>query len=197
MRTPLWLKVLGGATLIVAVFVGYFAAVIWLTKYPNGPGEFGDTFGGLNALVAALAFSAIVFTIYQQKVSIGKQQESIDQQRESINLQSEELKLNTKELAASANALNEQVRLMRLSARLAALPQLIADTAQTVKSSLGIERGPHFPDHPSLELVQETIRKAGGVVNTPEYMAALPYLEKLEKQVTELDDLYNQIKGEE
>jgi hypothetical protein len=74
-------------------------------------GQFGDMFGALNAFFSALAFTALIFTVFLQ----------INQTRE----QQQELKRAEELQRQSAEALRQQAEANELSAKLAALNSLI------------------------------------------------------------------------
>lgn len=99
---------------VVSGLVVYFRLGTWADR-----GNFGDTFGAVNALFAGLAFSGMIFTILLQ--------------RRELALQREELKLTRMELQRSAEAqeksqhtLSLQVQEQRFSARLAAATSLVS-----------------------------------------------------------------------
>lgn len=99
---------------VVSGLVVYFRLSTWADR-----GNFGDTFGAVNALFAGLAFAGMIFTILLQ--------------RRELALQREELKLTRMELQRSAeaqeksqHALSLQVQEQRFSARLAAATSLVS-----------------------------------------------------------------------
>jgi hypothetical protein len=67
-------------------------------------GQFGDLFGGINALFTGLAFAGVVYTIFLQRHDLRTQNEELRATREAQIQQ-------VKELEAAQRAQNQQVRL--------------------------------------------------------------------------------------
>ena len=78
----------------------------WETK-----GQFGDTFGTINALFSGLAFAGVIVTILLQ--------------REDLQLTQKELKRSTQAQEESANALKEQIKSMRYASMLEGYSSLL------------------------------------------------------------------------
>jgi uncharacterized membrane protein len=83
---------LASAALVVAVLPG------WTER-----GQFGDTFGAVNALFSGLAFAGLYWALRLQR-------EQLELQRTELSLQREELKLQRQEMAASREELANQVK---------------------------------------------------------------------------------------
>ena len=78
------------AVVLVFLFqVGYAIAVFYRFPAMETRGQFGNLFGGLNALFTGLAFAGLIYTILLQ--------------RDELKLQRDELQLTRKELHDSAN----------------------------------------------------------------------------------------------
>ena len=99
----LWVFV-GVAVVVIAAWFGYWEWIISCFEEWESRGQFGDMFGGLNALFSGLAFAGVICTIL---------------------LQSNELALQREEMARFANAqeksekaLSAQVDSMKVAARL-------------------------------------------------------------------------------
>ena len=73
-------------------------------------GTFGDTFGMVNALISAVAFGGVLYTIHLQ--------------RKELALQREEVRAARREASRSADALNKQVLLSAQSARISGLSDM-------------------------------------------------------------------------
>ncbi len=89
----------------VVVLLLWLAALFLIPSFIEDPelrGQFGDSFGAVNALFSGLALAGIVLTLIMQ--------------RQELALQREELKLTREEMKRSSDALNSQVDLMVLSA---------------------------------------------------------------------------------
>jgi hypothetical protein len=74
-------------------------------------GQFGDMFGGINALFTGLAFAGVIYTIVLQ--------------RRELELQREDLSMTRVELHTSAEAQKDQVSQLEQAARLSALTALL------------------------------------------------------------------------
>src|SRR5215211_2246931 len=74
-------------------------------------GQFGDLFGGVNALFTGLAFAGVIYTILLQ--------------RWDLEVQREELRLNTAELRRSAEAQTQQESRLKEAAELSAKATLV------------------------------------------------------------------------
>lgn len=72
---------------IIVIWVGYLVLTGFALKW-DFDGEFGDTFGALNALFSGLAMGGVIVAIYMQQ--------------QELALQRKELELTRKELTRSA-----------------------------------------------------------------------------------------------
>lgn len=125
-----------GSRRVVAVFAGLFVLTVaaWLATptivsrwaasagFTGGGtvGVFADQFAVVGCLFAALAFLALVYSLYQQG-------QELRLQREELHLQRLELRRSVAEMAKSADAQTAQVRINTLAAMLASLPLLIEE----------------------------------------------------------------------
>lgn len=91
-------------------------------------GQFGDIFGGINALFTGLAFAGVIYTVLLQRRELG--------------LQRDELRLTRDELARSATAQTEQVVQLKESARLAALTALLNVNSANLQPLRELQREP-------------------------------------------------------
>ena len=80
----------GVAFTVIASWCASWVGVTQLVGKPSGPGEFGDSFGAVNALFSGLALAGVIVTLLMQ--------------RRELSLQREELTLTRKELARAAEA---------------------------------------------------------------------------------------------
>lgn len=76
--------VIAVATIVLMVVWSLWAAQDWVLSQlfndvpkMDGRGQWGDTFGALNALFSAFAFIAVLFTLMQQRNDLARQQEQI------------------------------------------------------------------------------------------------------------------------
>lgn len=81
-------------------------------------GQFGDSFGAINALFSGLAFAGVIFTILLQRNELALQRQELEDTRA-------ELKRSAEAQEKSQAALTQQVAGQRVSARLAALTALV------------------------------------------------------------------------
>jgi hypothetical protein len=72
-------------------------------------GTFGDSFGFINAMLSALAFCGVLYTVVLQQ--------------KELAIQREEIRLSRMEASRSADALNKQVNLSRQAAKIAGLSE--------------------------------------------------------------------------
>jgi hypothetical protein len=156
-------------------------------------GQFGDIFGGVNALFTGLAFAGVIYTILLQ--------------RRELELQREELRLNRAELSRSARAQMEQVSRLEEAADLSAMTTLLdvygallqplwEDTAE-IRSHIGSYKSqleaPHLPDHnreqlnSALETLYERLkdREAGWTDTLRKRQELIEKLEVLVEQRTQ------------
>ena len=80
-----------------------YLSIIWLSNWPlkEDKGEFGDTFGALNALFAGLAFAGVIYAILLQ-------QRELKLQREELELQRKELEETRAEIRGQKETLQKQ-----------------------------------------------------------------------------------------
>ncbi len=86
-RIPRWCWVTFG--IIILVFLGYLALVVFIIEFKNFPkisdqGQFGDSFGVVNALFTAFAFWGVIVTLALQRQEIALQQDELRGQRQSL-----------------------------------------------------------------------------------------------------------------
>ena len=87
---------------VIILWVVYLS-IIWISNWPleNNKGEFGDTFGALNALFAGLAFAGVIYAILLQ-------QRELKLQREELELQRKELEDTRVEIRGQKETLQKQ-----------------------------------------------------------------------------------------
>ncbi|MBP7670663.1 hypothetical protein KA119_00005 [Candidatus Gracilibacteria bacterium] len=91
---------------VIILWITYPTILPYLSKTISleENGQYGDMFGGLNALFSGLAFGGLIYTIYLQT--------------KELELQRTEIKLQREELAKSAKALSEQAAVMKEQQRM-------------------------------------------------------------------------------
>jgi hypothetical protein len=83
-------KLLVGASVL---YVIYGVLVIAIGDTWEHRGQFGDLFGGINALFTAFAFGGLIYTAFLQRKELGYQREELKQTREELAGQREQLRL--------------------------------------------------------------------------------------------------------
>jgi hypothetical protein len=107
--------IFGGVILFLVLYL--ILVFSWLGKMETR-GQFGDLFGGLNALFTGLAFAGVICTILFQS-------NELKLQREELKLQRDELGLTRNELHRAADAQSEQVERLQEAAELSAISTLV------------------------------------------------------------------------
>ena len=74
------------AVIVVCIGYGY---IIWSTDWTsnNKIGNFGESFGAIDALFAGLAFAVLIYTILLQKAELQLQRKELQEQRETLQKQ--------------------------------------------------------------------------------------------------------------
>jgi|SRR3989338_3260167 len=103
---------------VALVFLVYFFAVRFFLPGWSESGQFGDTFGGLNALFSSLAFLGVVYAIFLQR-------EELSLQRKELQLTREELKRTAEAQEKSERALSKQAASLRVTAKLNGLSAIL------------------------------------------------------------------------
>lgn len=91
--------------LAFVVWVIYQLILISISK-PTDPGRYGDMFGSLNALFAALAFVGLIYAIFLQH-------KELSLQREELRLAREELTQQTRVISAQLEAMQQSLEFER------------------------------------------------------------------------------------
>jgi hypothetical protein len=110
-KSPRGLWLFAAVCCVVLVQVVYGILVFRWFPQMDGRGQFGDLFGGVNALFTGLAFAGVIYTILLQ--------------RWDLEVQREELRLNTAELRRSAEAQTQQESRLKEAAELSAKATLV------------------------------------------------------------------------
>lgn len=117
---------IGVAVVWLIALVGlYFLLPSWSVR-----GQFGDTFGAVNALFSGLAFSGLFW-------SLRVQQEQLELQRAELKLQREELALTRDELAKQATAQADHAETAIRTAKINGLGALFQGYAQFLGQGKG------------------------------------------------------------
>lgn len=111
----------------IAVTLAYpsFITYVYDLNSPEQRSEFGDQFGGLNALTSALAFGALIYTIILQRRDLANQ-------REDLELQREDMRASREELSKQAQAQREYVEATLLAAQISGTGQALASRLQAI-----------------------------------------------------------------
>lgn len=84
---PLWLTF----SVIIFFWGMSIIALCWLFPNIGVRGQFGDSFGAINALFAGLAFAGVIFAIILQKKELELQRQELKETRDEIRGQKEQL----------------------------------------------------------------------------------------------------------
>ena len=99
------------ALAVFFVVIVYFAISYWLIPNVESRGQFGDSFGAVNALFSGLAFAGLISALYLQ--------------RTELQLQRDELRLTRDELSAQSAAQKEHANTARDAAAITALAVIL------------------------------------------------------------------------
>lgn len=103
---------------ILAIFVLYFLLVSINHPTMESRGQFGDMFGGLNALFSGLAFLGLVYTIWLQRTELSLQREELELTRQELKRAAVAQEESQKELSKQAASLKVTAKLNGLSSLL-------------------------------------------------------------------------------
>ena len=94
---------------VIAVYIGYWY-VIWISGWFSEleKGEFGDTFGALNALFAGLAFAGVIYAILLQQKELALQRKELALQRKELEDTRVEIRGQKEQLQAQNQTLQKQ-----------------------------------------------------------------------------------------
>ena len=112
-----WAERLGPANVFASVAALWliWAGLSWLFGSLETRGQFGDSFGGLNALFSGLAFAGVIYAVLLQ--------------RRELQLQREELRLTREELRRGAEAQAQQAEMQRSAAMISAIAATVTHGA--------------------------------------------------------------------
>lgn len=106
-------KIFFAIPLVILVLLIFFGLPIILAKYCginlDTLGTYGDFFGSFNALVSALAFGGLIYTIILQRKDLKLQREELKLTREEMQRQAEAQEKAAKEQERHALLLEEQL----------------------------------------------------------------------------------------
>lgn len=111
-------KIILSISVVILVFSVYFFVVRQLLPEWAVSGQFGDMFGGLNALFSGLAFLGVIYAIFLQREELGLQ-------RKELELTREELKRTAEAQEKSEKALSKQAASLKVTAKLNGLSAIL------------------------------------------------------------------------
>lgn len=137
----------------VIVFVIWACSIFVVYHFvtdSNDRGNFGDSFGGINALFSGLAFAGIIYTILLQKKELTLQRQELIDTRV-------ELRRSADAQEKSEQAFKKQIEVMNLSARLNALNCAVEyyNSKATAKLAKGNKLGASIYDSQASNLLKE------------------------------------------
>ncbi len=84
-KTNFWIWIFVAILTVFLIYLGYWKLnEIWF-PIPESAAEFGDSFGGINALFSALAFAFLIVTALMQKKELQYQREELIQTRKELS----------------------------------------------------------------------------------------------------------------
>lgn len=96
----------------------YYFGVNQLHQEMEVRGQFGDMFGGLNAIFSGLAFLGVIYAILLQRSELELQREELKLTRKELTRTAEAQELSQRELSKQAASLKATAKLNGLSALL-------------------------------------------------------------------------------
>jgi uncharacterized membrane protein YedE/YeeE len=150
------MKRLGLVFVLISGFVLYFLAVS--AYYPDMPtrGQFGDAFGGINALFSGLAFLGIIYAIILQREELGLQRKELELTRTELKRTAGAQERSEKALSRQAESLKVTAKLNGLSARLQHYNTLIE---LTNSAKYGVNTAEFNTHKREADLIIEEIRR--------------------------------------
>ena len=94
----------------VIILWAAYLSIIWISNWPlaEDKGEFGDTFGALNALFAGLAFAGVIYAILLQRKELALQRQELKLQRKTLEATEVEIRGQKEQLQAQNQTLQKQ-----------------------------------------------------------------------------------------
>lgn len=114
MKTKIFISIL----IISTVFILYFSLVRYFFPDISNSGQFGDMFGGINALFSGLAFLGVIYAVILQR-------KELELQRKELELTRNELKRTAEAQEKSEQALSKQAESLKMTAKLNGLSSLL------------------------------------------------------------------------
>lgn len=136
---------LGGISafiIFIFLFLNYHF-VLWVTGQKlSSVGEFGDMYGGINALFSGLAFVGVIIAIMMQSKELSLQRDELEETRKELKGQKEQLQLQN-ETMQKQQFENTFFQMLKLHNE--HMNGDIAQNARTLNRSLGKMYGPTCP----------------------------------------------------
>lgn len=98
------------------IFIIYYLVVRFFYPDITASGQFGDMFGGINALFSGLAFLGVIYTILLQMEELGLQRKELRLTRKELNRTAEAQEKSEEALSKQAESLKATAKLNGLSA---------------------------------------------------------------------------------
>lgn len=100
-----WLLLFPGVIILWGLF---WALSSWMYPEIECRGQFGDSFGAINALFAGLAFAGVIYAIILQKKELGLQRDELGLQRRELEYTRTEIRGQKEQLQAQNQTLQKQ-----------------------------------------------------------------------------------------
>lgn len=121
----LLIAIIVASPFIIAVF--YYVGVNHIHPVMEARGQFGDMFGGLNAIFSGLAFLGVIYAVLLQRTELELQRKELELTRKELARTAEAQELSQKELSKQAISLKATAKLNGLSALLQRYSSLRSD----------------------------------------------------------------------
>jgi hypothetical protein len=121
------LSYFAGSLIVIIGLLGVYHWLlgVWLGPV-EGPGEFGDQFGAMNALITGAAFFGLMLSVMIQSRDLRSQTRALELQQEALQLQITEFKEQKEELRRTAEAQERANNLAELELRADVLKERVA-----------------------------------------------------------------------
>jgi hypothetical protein len=136
--------------IVIFLWVAYWVACVYFIPFSENSaairGQFGDMFGGINALFAAFAFAGLLYTVYLQREQLSLQRQELEEARqeavEQRSLQRQELEDSRKESIKQITTMQQTVWASALDALIRVHTRILEKDSQDSEA----RKMPHYAD---------------------------------------------------
>lgn len=182
--------------LTLGVASAMIAAIRWIPRIygaPDSAGEFGDMFGGINALFSGLAFVGVIYAILLQRRELQLQREELGHTRAELRGQKEQLEAQNRTLLQQTFD-NAFFQMVALHHQLVGTVDLREDSADANATTVGRDCFVRFYEQ-LRELLQDSTRFPTGATRENVRVAYAELYKHIQADVGNyFRNLYNIIK---